>query len=81
MKPINATQFKASTSVGSDITVWTKKVPCLSPLNKNDKYFWYHHTNGDTMAVENASDLDKNLALLAATSYIIADLKMDFPGW
>uniref|UniRef100_A0A1B6D5B2 Carboxypeptidase Q n=1 Tax=Clastoptera arizonana TaxID=38151 RepID=A0A1B6D5B2_9HEMI len=80
MEPINATKFKESPVVGSDISLWANKVPTLSLLNDNSKYFWFHHSNGDTMTVENADDLDKCLGLFAATSYIIADMSIDFPG-
>jgi carboxypeptidase Q len=67
MGPIKATEFKNSSEVGSDITVWANKVPLLSNLNANEKYFWFHHTD----------DLDLNVALWAATAFIIADMSVD----
>uniref|UniRef100_A0A1B6G529 Carboxypeptidase Q n=1 Tax=Cuerna arida TaxID=1464854 RepID=A0A1B6G529_9HEMI len=79
MEPINATQFKNSSDVGSDITVWANEVPLLSNLNDNGRYFWFHHSDGDTMTVLNPDDLDKNTALWAATAYILADLSVDLP--
>jgi carboxypeptidase Q len=49
-------------------------------LNKNEKYFWYHHSDGDTMNVWESKDtLDKCAALWAAASYVIADLSVDMP--
>ncbi|KAG8301150.1 hypothetical protein J6590_059555 [Homalodisca vitripennis] len=79
MEPINATQFKNSSDVGSDITVWANEVPLLSNLNDNGRYFWFHHSNGDTMTVLSPDDLDKNTALWAATAYILADISVDLP--
>lgn len=48
-------------------------------MNKNEKYFWFHHTAGDSMLVEKTEDLDKATALFAAAAYVIADLSVDMP--
>jgi len=79
MGPIQATEFKNSSDVGSDIMVWANKVPLLSNINDNGKYFWFHHTEADTMSVINPDDLDLNLALWAATAFVIADMSVDLP--
>lgn len=80
MQPINATHLKHTESVGSDITVWTAHgMPGASLYNKNERYFWYHHTNADTMDIEDSDNLDLNTALWAAVAYVIADLSVDFP--
>lgn len=78
---INTTNLKRSQDVGSDITVWTHNgsVPGASLLNDNGRYFWFHHSNGDTMAVEDPEALDKATALWAAVAYVVADLKYDLP--
>lgn len=78
---INTTNLKQSQNVGSDITVWThnNSVPGASLLNDNGRYFWFHHSNGDTMAVEDPTALDKATALWAAVAYVVADLKNDLP--
>ncbi|KAJ8947304.1 hypothetical protein NQ318_004556 [Aromia moschata] len=80
LEPINATQAVKSTSVGSDIALWTGIIPTGSLLNDNDAYFWYHHTKADTMDVMDTDALDKATALWASVAYILADLKDDFPG-
>ncbi|XP_058798893.1 carboxypeptidase Q-like [Phymastichus coffea] len=65
---------------GPDIEEWVNSgVPGASLWNKNDRYFWYHHTNADTIAVESPHALDKGTALFAAVSYVIADLSIDLP--
>lgn len=79
MAPLKATTFKNSSDVGSDIEVWAGKVPLLSNLNDNGRYFWFHHSDGDTMTVIDPDDLDKNTALWAATAYILADLSIELP--
>ncbi|XP_060868839.1 carboxypeptidase Q-like [Metopolophium dirhodum] len=78
---INATTMQSSKyNVGSDIEVFENiNIPGLSLLNRNEKYFWYHHTEADTMAVEDPDSLDLNTAMFAVISYIIADLSVELP--
>lgn len=72
--------MKRSESVGSDITVWTAYgMPGASLYNENERYFWYHHSDADTMDVEDSDILDLNTALWASVAYVIADLSVDFP--
>ncbi|XP_050069757.1 carboxypeptidase Q-like [Anopheles maculipalpis] len=67
-------------SVGSDIGNWVRRgFPGVSLRNKNENYFWYHHTEGDTIELEDPAALDKITALWAAASYVIADLSIDIP--
>lgn len=65
---------------GPDIEEWLNSgIPGASLRNKNEKYFWYHHTNADTMNVESSDALDKGTALFAAVSYVMADISIDLP--
>uniref|UniRef100_A0A1Y9IV47 Carboxypeptidase Q n=1 Tax=Anopheles minimus TaxID=112268 RepID=A0A1Y9IV47_9DIPT len=67
-------------SVGSDIGNWERRgFPGVSLRNKNENYFWYHHSEGDTMELEDPVALDRSTALWAATAYVIADLSIDIP--
>lgn len=69
-----------SPGTGPDIEGWTNAgVPSASLWNKNNKYFWFHHTEADTMTVENSSALDMSTAIFAATSYILADINFNLP--
>lgn len=63
-----------------DINEWVKSgIPGGGLLTHNDKYFYYHHTNADTMLAENPKALDMNTALFAAVSYVLADISVDLP--
>ncbi|XP_008546362.1 carboxypeptidase Q [Microplitis demolitor] len=65
---------------GPDIETWVNHgVPGASLWNKNERYFWFHHSEGDTIDVEAPDNLDMATALFAATSYIIADINLDLP--
>lgn len=77
---MNASEFQKPTDGGPDIEWWTDRgFPGASLLNKNEKYFWFHHSDGDTMALEDPVNLDKCAALWASAAYVIADLSVDIP--
>ncbi|XP_031552729.1 carboxypeptidase Q-like [Actinia tenebrosa] len=79
LKPINASMLNP-TNVGGDITNWVKNgVPGGSLSNQNDKYFYFHHTDGDTMTVLNADELDLCAALWAVVAYTVADMEDMLP--
>ncbi|KAL1402905.1 hypothetical protein pipiens_001810 [Culex pipiens pipiens] len=80
MGALNATEFETPTDGGPDISHWTTRgFPGASLLNKNEKYFWFHHSAGDSMAVEDPKNLDKCAALWAAAAYVVADLSVSIP--
>jgi len=80
LSPIGATTLRRMPEVGSDIGYFIKKgVPGLSLNNENEKYFYYHHSEADTMTVENADELDMCTALWAITSFVLADLSVELP--
>ncbi|PBC27121.1 Plasma glutamate carboxypeptidase [Apis cerana cerana] len=69
-----------SPNQGPDIDFWINEgVPGGSLWNQDDKYFYYHHSNADTMLVEDPDALDRGTALFAALSYVLADLSIDLP--
>ncbi|KAG4067446.1 hypothetical protein HA402_009683 [Bradysia odoriphaga] len=80
MAPLNATEFSKPTDGGPDIERWTNRgFPGASLLNRNENYFWYHHSAGDSMLLEQPQNLDKATALFAACAYVVADLSIDMP--
>ncbi|XP_066582664.1 carboxypeptidase Q-like [Prorops nasuta] len=63
-----------------DIDAWIESgIPGASLWNANDRYFWYSHTEADSMLVEDPVALDKNTALFAAVAFVLADLSVDLP--
>lgn len=81
MKPLGSTMFKEGTDGGPDLSWWgTRGFPTSSLINQNERYFWYHHTDADSMYLWDSKDtLDRCTALWAAASYVIADLSVDLP--
>lgn len=65
---------------GSDITLIVDKgVPGASLLNDNERYYWFHHSEADTLNVLNMTDVIDCAAFWAAVSYVIADMPTDIP--
>jgi len=80
-KAIDSTTFARHTSsVSTDITYLVDEgIPGLSLMNADDQYFWYHHTEADTISLMNPDDLDKGTALWAIAAYVLADLNSALP--
>ena len=49
-----------------------------SPYLDNERYFWFHHSHGDTMEVEDPDVLDRITAMWASVAYIAADISVNF---
>lgn len=80
MQPLNATNFASPMDGGPDIEYFTGVgIPGAALLNANERYFWYHHSQGDRMTVEDPVNLDMCTALWAAAAYVVADLTVDMP--
>ncbi|XP_059489036.1 carboxypeptidase Q-like isoform X2 [Neocloeon triangulifer] len=77
---INTTNYETPQDGGPDIKLWTSKgVPGASLINSNERYFWFHHSAGDMMTVEDPRALDLCTALWAVASYVVADLSFTIP--
>nr|XP_019547906.2 carboxypeptidase Q-like [Aedes albopictus] len=80
MSPLGAMEVTSSSSAGPDLSDWSNAgYPGAGLLNANERYFWFHHSAGDSMLVEDPVALDRCAALWAATAYVIADLSVDIP--
>ena len=84
LRPINASRLKLNPDLNSaywsDIQFLQQKgVPGGSLDNAMEKYFYFHHSNGDTMTVEDSHTLDLCTAVWAVTSYAIASLDKLLP--
>jgi carboxypeptidase Q len=53
-------------------------VPGMSHVTDGD-YFWYHHTDADTVDKIDPRDLAKSVAMMAVMAYIVADLPERLP--
>ena len=79
LRPYNASMVFDDAD-GTDINWWLPGgVPGGSLDNENEDYFFYHHSNGDTMTVLDPEQLDQCAALWTIASYCIANLDEMLP--
>ena len=65
---------------GSDIgPLMELGVPGMSPEVDETKYFWYHHTEADTMDKLDPHDVALCVATMAVMAYVVADLPDALP--
>ncbi|XP_056142300.1 carboxypeptidase Q-like [Lampris incognitus] len=79
LAPINTTKLETH-GEGTDISPWMQAgVPGASLHVADNKYFWFHHSEGDTMTVQNPRDMDLCTAVWAVVAYVVADLQDMLP--
>ncbi|XP_069477503.1 carboxypeptidase Q [Ambystoma mexicanum] len=79
LKPINITNLYKPAE-GTDIEYWMQAgVPGASLLDDFSKYFWFHHSQGDTMAVQDPRTMNLCAAVWTVVSYLIADMEEMLP--
>uniref|UniRef100_K7G9S7 Carboxypeptidase Q n=1 Tax=Pelodiscus sinensis TaxID=13735 RepID=K7G9S7_PELSI len=79
LQPINVTDIYENGSE-TDTGYWLKDgVPGASLHDDDSKYFWFHHTQGDTMTVQDPSQMNLCAAIWTVVSYVIADMEEMLP--
>jgi len=64
---------------GADIgPIMQRGVPGMSHVTDGD-YFWYHHTDADTVDKVDPQDLARSVAMLAVMAYVVADMPARLP--
>uniref|UniRef100_A0A8C5H1B8 Carboxypeptidase Q n=1 Tax=Gouania willdenowi TaxID=441366 RepID=A0A8C5H1B8_GOUWI len=79
LAPINTTKLEKH-GEGTDISPWMQAgVPGASLHVADSRYFWFHHSEGDTMTVQNPRDMDLCSALWAVVAFVVGDLQDMLP--
>ncbi|KAF7708631.1 carboxypeptidase Q-like isoform X2 [Silurus meridionalis] len=79
LAPINVTSLEKH-GEGTDINMWMQAgVPGASLHTADSKYFWFHHTEGDMMTMQNKAEMNLCSAVWAVVSYVVADLDEMLP--
>uniref|UniRef100_A0A0N8EUW2 Carboxypeptidase Q n=1 Tax=Heterocephalus glaber TaxID=10181 RepID=A0A0N8EUW2_HETGA len=79
LQPLNITQVFRDAE-GTDINFWIQAgVPGASLCDDLYKYFYFHHSHGDTMTVMDPKQMNIAAALWAVVSYVIADMEEMLP--
>ena len=65
---------------GADIgPIMRQGVPGMGLRVDGSRYFWYHHSDADTIDKLNATDLAECVAAMAVMAYVVADLPQRLP--
>ena len=60
---------------GTDVGWWGQiGVPIASLANDNEKYFYFHHSDGDTMSVLDPVEMNLCSAVWSVFAYVLADM-------
>jgi carboxypeptidase Q len=81
LQPISATGVqRAPESPAADITPLVEQgVPGMELDVDGTRYFWYHHTDGDTLDKLDPVEMGRCVALMAVMAYVAADLPEPLP--
>jgi len=76
LQSLNATGVqRVQESPAADITpLGEAGVPTMELDVESSHYFWYHHSEGDTLDKLNPAELARCVALMAVMAYVVADL-------
>ncbi|XP_060099445.1 carboxypeptidase Q [Heteronotia binoei] len=79
LQPINVTGVFEEGG-GTDINYWIRDgIPGASLHDDITRYFWFHHSQGDTMTVQDPTQMNLCAAFWAVVSYVIADMEERVP--
>jgi carboxypeptidase Q len=69
-----------ATGGGADISpMMALGVPGAGLEVDGTRYFWFHHTDADTMDKLDPADMQRCVAVMAVLAYIVADLPERLP--
>jgi hypothetical protein len=75
LRAIGATRARADGAAGADLRpLSSAAVPAIGYDTDASRYFDYHHSQADTLDKVDPIDLKKNVAALAVTAYVLADM-------
>jgi carboxypeptidase Q len=79
LEPIGADKI-ARGGGGADIgPIMRDGVPGMGLRVDGEKYFWYHHTEADTIEVLDPREMAECVAAMAVMAYVVADLPQRLP--
>jgi carboxypeptidase Q len=65
---------------GADIgPIMQRGVPGMGLRTEGERYFWYHHTDADTVDKLDPRDMALCVAVMAVMAYVVADLEEPLP--
>ncbi len=79
LKPVEAAQIRRGGG-GADISPLMREgVPGMGLWVNGSKYFWYHHSEADTIDKLNKRDFNECVAAMAVMAFVVADMEQSLP--
>lgn len=79
LAPIGADSASAGGGGADTAPIGALGVPTMSPTVDGRRYFWYHHSNADTIDKLDPREMAECVALMAVVSYVVADMPGTLP--
>jgi carboxypeptidase Q len=79
LKPLGADRLKWGAGVSDVMNLVPSGVPVMGLDVDRTKYFWYHHTDADTIDKLNIDEFNRCAAAMAIMAYVIADMPERLP--
>ena len=74
LDPIKAGEIKKGCRGADVLKLIVGGVPAMHLEVDREKYFWYHHTDADTIDKLNPAEFNRCVASMAVMAYVVADL-------
>jgi carboxypeptidase Q len=79
LTPIGANKANDGGSDADTDPLLALGVPTISPAVDGTRYFWFHHSSGDTMDKLDPREMAENVAFFAVMAFVAADMPGYFP--
>ncbi len=79
LKPLGADRLKWGAGVSDVMHLLSEGVPVMGLDVDREKYFWYHHTDADTIDKLDIAEFNRCAAAMAIMAYVIADMPERLP--
>lgn len=79
LAPIGADSASAGGGGADTAPIGALGVPTMSPTVDGRRYFWYHHSNADTIDKLDPREMAECVALMAVVSFVVADMPGTLP--
>lgn len=79
LKPVGADSIVKGGGEADVGPLLEKGVPGLGLRTDPTRYFWYHHSQGDTMDKLDPADMARDVAVMAVMAYVVADMPEPLP--
>ncbi len=79
LKPLGADRLKWGAEVSDVSQLASKGVPVMGLDVDRTKYFWYHHTDADTIDKLDIDEFNRCAAAMAIMAYVVADMPERLP--